>query len=362
MEDRDRAWRCVLAGLCLLALSVTGSGEGGSPRDASGRADGFAAAPSEQSRAGEVVTDRSLMLHDARRGKDLPLLIRYPKPASDGRAGDAKLPVVVFSHGMGGSREAFGPLSEHWASRGYAVIHCTHDDSVQLRRSKGEKLTLDSFMQRGVSQVDPVGRVDDIKLILDSLADIEQKIPALRDAKGRGRLDRERIGMAGHSAGALTTQMIAGAQTRLGRAAGAKGFADERIKAFMPISPQGVGRLGMGEGAWKDIKIPMLTVTGSEDTVAFTTETPESRKHPFEYSAALGNKYLLWIEGARHGSFQAAPGQGDALLPMTGRVMREVTTAFWDGWLRGDENAARWLNEPGHVLELSGGKAELSHK
>ena len=45
----------------------------------------------------------------------------------------APVPVILFSHGLGGNREGSKFLGEHWAARGYVAVFLQHpgsDDSV----------------------------------------------------------------------------------------------------------------------------------------------------------------------------------------------------------------------------------------
>src|ERR1041385_257962 len=65
------------------------------------------------------------VLHDAARNKDLYMTIEYPT-----RGGP--YPVIVFSHGFGGSNVGYTPLTEYWAGHGYIVIKPSHADSGKL--------------------------------------------------------------------------------------------------------------------------------------------------------------------------------------------------------------------------------------
>lgn len=305
-----------------------------------------------------VVTDRSIILHDPDRDKDLELLIRYPAaPAGRGLSGPC--PLVLFSHGMGGSREGFSEFGSHLASWGYVVIHCTHSDSVELRRRQGEKVTRESFLRKGVRQVDPLDRVQDVTLILDRLDEIESRVAGLRSGTGEGRISRTQIAMAGHSAGALTTQMVAGVRNRFGPLGPGGRWGDPRIRAFVPISGQGRGVIGLNEDSWKPVTIPMLTVTGSLDTAAVGKETPESRRHPFEFSTPTGRKHLLWVEGARHNSWQSpAPAERPTVL-----AFHSAVTAFLDANLKNDPEASGWLNTPSNHRDVgTAGTATLRTK
>src|ERR1700712_4732620 len=55
--------------------------------------------------------------HDAARNRDVPVKIYYPKTDAGKESG--RSPVIIFSHGLGGSREGYSYLGEHWASCGY---------------------------------------------------------------------------------------------------------------------------------------------------------------------------------------------------------------------------------------------------
>src|SRR5512146_2090424 len=78
-----------------------------------------------------VETVNEIILHDAKRNKDLAVFVSYPK-------GDGKFPVIIFSHGAMGSGDMGFPIVRHWTSYGYVVLCPTHDDSLKLRRTRGE--------------------------------------------------------------------------------------------------------------------------------------------------------------------------------------------------------------------------------
>src|ERR1700685_27170 len=61
--------------------------------------------------------------HDADRNRDVPVKIYYPTTAP---AAAGKLPIIIFSHGLGGSREGYSYLGKYWASHGYISVHLTH--------------------------------------------------------------------------------------------------------------------------------------------------------------------------------------------------------------------------------------------
>src|SRR5437868_12994005 len=65
------------------------------------------------------------VLHDQQRNKDLEMVIEYPT-----RGGPH--PVIIFSHGYGGSKDSYAALTEFWTSHGYVCIKPSHADAGVL--------------------------------------------------------------------------------------------------------------------------------------------------------------------------------------------------------------------------------------
>jgi predicted dienelactone hydrolase len=315
------------------------------------------------------VASEDLVLRDERRQKDLEITVRHP--VVDAVAAD-RFPLVVFSHGAGGSRAAFPDLTAHWASHGYIVVLPTHSDSIELRRRKGEDLSrLARDLSSLVRDVRPLDRLADVVFLLDAIGTIEGRVPGLRGKDGAGRVDRERIGMAGHSAGALTAQMAAGVKVRgvtPGAVFDARSVGDARIDAAILISGQGTKNRMFTDQSWSELSTPLLVITGSKDYAAISSETPASRREPFEKSKP-GDKYLVFIEGATHSSYQ---GKGPALrldreqpsdaeLKTITSVTSAATLAFLDTYLKDDKGARAYLGSEA-LVAFSGMTATLERK
>ncbi|HEX7189972.1 MAG TPA: hypothetical protein VF381_00215 [Thermoanaerobaculia bacterium] len=263
------------------------------------------------------------VLHDSVRNKDLVMTIEYPT-----RGGP--YPVIVFSHGFGGSNVGYTPLTEYWAGHGYIVIKPSHADSGKLgpilaqrreeRRAEMEKARAEGRgrnarnapqpgQPQGQASQEPdslaeaiwstqapsdwISRAHDLTLILDNLTLLEKKYPELE-----GRMDTAKIGVSGHSYGAFTAMMLSGMTSFAG--GGAVHAPDARVKAAVVFSPQGTGALGLTKDSWKDVSIPMMYVTGSLDYV--TAGDAKPRHDAFAYSPA-GDKYFISFNGARHMTF-----------------------------------------------------------
>lgn len=353
-----------------LALALQPAPEAASPAGKEAGAASYtlrpehAYAPAPEGPVFEVVT-LDLTLRDGARGKDLEVRIRAPRGESSAHG----VPLIVFSHGAGGARDAFPELSTHWASRGYVVVHPTHSDSIALRRERGEDLSrLRENPRSLVMDVDAPDRLADVSFVIDSIDEIVGAINEGVDEGSRLAIDAERIGVAGHSAGAYTSQIAFGARVRGPRwgSMRLRSHADPRIDAAILISGQGTTNRSFTRESWAEIGGPMMVIAGSLDVSRISDETPESRREPFEY-ARPGDKYLIYIEGATHGSYQ---GKGLATMlresPTTDldvitSAVSSGTTAFFDCYLR-DSEAAREYLESDALVALTSGAAEYKRK
>lgn len=284
------------------------AGTGAASTDVTGRP--FVLAPGACTSAPVDVTIR-----DEGRAKDLELRVRIPVPPEGGSPPPAGWPLVVFSHGAGGSRTAFAELLEFWASHGYASVAVTHADSLELKRRTtgrtGGSLSTVAGRLRLLASVDPAERVRDCAAVLDRVDDIGRAVEAAGGVPVH--IDGSRVAIAGHSAGALTAQLAAGVRGA-GRGIGNAGepgkIADPRFRGAIIISGQGTPSRLLDERSWSEVDVPFFVIGGSLDASprSMGRETPESRRHPFEFArgrAAGGPAaYLLDIEGATHGSYQ----------------------------------------------------------
>lgn len=115
---------------------------------------------------------------------------------------------------------------------------------------------------------------------------------AKRWAKDRCRADISVL--IGHSMGAATAMMEAGARNKLGiRGTGS-------FSVYIALSPQGAGSI-FPQNAWSDIRKPVLLLTGTRDT-ELSGASWETRTEPFK-DMPPGCKWLGVIEGARHLNF-----------------------------------------------------------
>jgi predicted dienelactone hydrolase len=267
---------------------------------------------------------------DAARKREVPIRAYLPNAKGP-------VPVILFSHGLGGTRDGNAFTANHWARRGYVVVAIQHpgsDDAVWKGIPAAGRL---GALQKAASAENLALRAGDVKATLDQLA----KWNVETDHDLFGRLDLSRVGMSGHSFGAVTTQAVGGQTFPLG----GQRFTDPRITAALAFSPS-VPRLGDPRQAFGAVAIPWMLMTGTNDTAPVGGQTVAMRLAVYPNLPATIDKYELVLNGAEHSAFTDRPLPGDKAVrnPNHHRVILALSTAFWDAHLRGDAAARGWLD------------------
>jgi predicted dienelactone hydrolase len=278
-----------------------------------------------------------LVFRDAQPTREIPLLVYLPP-------GQSPAPVVLFSHGLGGSREGNAFMGQHWAARGYVAVFMQHagsDTSVWRDKAVAQRM---AAMKQAASAQNLVTRVKDVHAVIDQLERWNSDGASVL----KGRLDLKRIGMSGHSFGALTTQAVSGEKFPVGGR-----MIDSRIKAAIMFSPS-PPRRGDAKEAFGAVAIPWMLMTGTEDVAPIGEADVASRLAVFP-ALAPGRKYELVLDKAEHSAFteRALPGDHEKRNPNHHRAILALSTAFWDAYLNADAAAREWLNGkgPASVLE-----------
>ncbi len=279
-----------------------------------------------------------LVVHDLERERDVPVLVHLPAPGAT-RTAATPAPVVLFSHGLGGSRHGSAYLGRHWAARGYVCVFLQHPGSDDAIWKDVPLLQRLGAFKREASLENYLLRVADVPAVLDQL----EAWNAERGHPLAGLLDLEHVGMSGHSFGAVTTQALSGQTSWGGRVTS----TDPRVDAALPMSPS-IPRLGDPESAFGSVEIPWLLMTGTHDLAMVGSATIESRLAVYP-ALPPGRKYELVLDRAEHSAFteSALPGDSQPRNPNHHRVILALSTAFWDASLRGDEDARAWLDGEG---------------
>jgi predicted dienelactone hydrolase len=249
-------------------------------------------------------------------------------------------PVVLFSHGLGGSREGSAYVGEHWSAAGYIVVamqHPSSDESVWKDLPNGKRM---GALKEAANVETFMDRISDVATVFDYLeGGLYESINPLY-----GRIDLSHIAMAGHSYGAVTSQAIMGQNFRH---PSDTPFFDDRIDCVILMSPSASKRLS-NEVAFGHITLPVLCMTGTEDGSPLDrATTPESRKQVF---AALpkGQAYQIVFDGGTHSIFSDRSKDShyhDAIM--------RITTVFLNAYLKEDLKALAHLRSESTTESLS---------
>ena len=261
---------------------------------------------------------------DETRQRLVPVRLYLPNGAQPAR----QAPLVVFSHGIGGSRAGYSYLGSHWASQGVASLHLQHvgsDRSLWF----GSVFGLIGRLQDAAQDGEAIARVADLRFALDRLLASE----------AGASIDSQRIVAAGHSYGANTTLLAAGARVeRLGLA---HDFRDPRIKAAIVISAPPFYGDGSPARILAAVTVPSLHVTATEDVIRIPGyySGAEDRVAVFDATGSA-RKWLAVFEGGSHSMFTDRAGTGGALLnPQVKAATKDLTLAFLRSVFDGDEAA-----------------------
>jgi pimeloyl-ACP methyl ester carboxylesterase len=291
------------------------------------------------SRPGDSFVERSLDMAGC--GSILPLVCRWPERA-------APKGFVIFCHGLSASGRDYARLSSHWASHGYIVIHPTFPDWIGAVAQSEPHLGLDPAGNLTGWADDPTVRSRMYEILhtpsywLERIRIVRQVMDALDqifDATCGQPVTPLPGAIAGHSFGAYTSQLFAGAEIDV-PGEGPCTFKDERFSAAILLSAQGRDQQGLREGSWDGIGGPMLNVTGTRDGGAKGQDW-HWKVEPYEF-APEGDKYLAVLtDGDHYLGGIARPDQSP--VPEQRDAVDQITLAFLDAHLVQDASARAWL-------------------
>jgi predicted dienelactone hydrolase len=271
---------------------------------------------------------------DAARQRPVPVRLYLPAEG----AGPA--PLVVFSHGIGGSRRGYSYLGRNFAANGIASLHLQHvgSDNALWRGNLFEIVTR---LHGAARDGEAIARAHDLRFALDTL---------LTGELAR-RIDPARIVAAGHSYGANTTLLVAGAQVeREGRVVPLR---DERVRAAICISAPPFYGEGDPRRIVGGITLPSLHVTATEDVIRIPGywSGASDRLELFEALGARA-KWLAVFEGGSHSMFTDRAGTGGPVLnPQVKAATQALALAFGRGVFDGDTMAlAAWRERHAPLL------------
>lgn len=293
-------------------------------------------------------TSFSVLADNLPLGLARPLVCRWPAQAST-------LGVVVFCHGLGSNGSEYAELSRHLASRGYLMVHPTFDDAISLVAASEPSLGLDptANLSHWTSLPEVRARMHQILLSPDSwlrrvatVTAIMDALPLVLSATCGSQVKPLPVAIAGHSFGAYTAQLLAGAEIDLPGDPGRR-FVDPRFASAVFLSGQGRNQQGLRDGSWDRVALPTLTITGTLDRGA-NGGGWEWKSEPFTLASAP-DQYLAVIEDGDHflGGFDADHRR---VVAAQAAAVRQLTGQFLDSTLKQNSDSRLALRAtPGQI-------------
>lgn len=311
-------WRGAVLALCL-ALGPTAFAAAAEP--AAGDAAEVAAAPVAV--PAPEVTDLDWV--DVARGREVPVRLYWPALAD----AEQPVPLVVFSHGIGGSRRGYSYLGRHFASHGVASLHVQHVGSDRGLWF-GNPLGLVGRLWDAASEHEALARARDLSFALDQLLE--------HTPRGR-QVDRDRVAAAGHSYGANTAMLVTGA--RVQRQGQAVALRDARFKAALLLSAPPFYGEGSPETILGPLTLPTLHITATDDVIRIPGYySPSSDRVAVFEATGSRSKALAVFEGGSHSVFTDRGGTGGVQLnPRIKAATQTLALAFLRSVFDGQDDA-----------------------
>ncbi len=216
-------------------------------------------------------------------------------------------PLAVISPGAGGTEKTMGYLATGLRNDGWNAVVVGHRESGPQAVSSA---VMTSGVRRGLLAL-TTNRGAYTARFMDIAAAL---------AAESSRCQPPFKALLGHSMGAATVMLEAGAENKLGL------VGQDRFDAYVAMSPQGPGSI-FTANAWRGIRKPVLSLTGTRDNAL--EGRWQARTMPFSNMPA-GCKWLGVIDGATHMNFA-----GGGAAATTEALTLKMSLAFLDSLRNG---------------------------
>jgi hypothetical protein len=246
--------------------------------------------------------------------------------------GEGPFPLVAYSTGMFCVPQLYDRILTHWASHGYVVIQPNHLDSPNNEES----------LKPAQYDIVLASRARDMGFILDYLDEIAAA------AEIEGRIDASRAAISGHSFGAVISMIKTGLYVKEYYKGPWGDPYDDRFDVAVLMSGVGYGMKEIEDNAFEGLRKPLIATGGSNDVGRVNpggmTGT-EWRMQPFLLAPIEGDNYSVITEGTDHymGGLICNDKMGGEPDYEAVRVVRAMTTAFLDAYIKDDAQAMDYL-------------------
>lgn len=301
-------------------------------------------APDHESFSVKMV--RGAVIDSIRGNRKIPLKLYYPVDS-----GLKNLPLIVWSHGLGGSIDGAAFLSRYLATNGYVVLHVQHKgtDSELWEGKPGHPWDIIKSMT--IPRSATLARFADVPFVLDNLPEWLSQFEEVN-----GLVDLKNIGMSGHSFGAMTTQVMLGQQFPDEQGI-LQDYSDPRFKCGILYSPVPAFHLTgeLPDRIYGAINRPLFHMTGTDDSSPVEGFDYTRRLAVYDYSGKA-EKMLMILKDGDHMIYNGSRGKlgQNPNREKHEAIIKIAALAYWDAKLKDDQAAYEWLTGGGINTYLSG--------
>lgn len=287
-------------------------------------------------------------LIDQARNRKVPIKVHLP-------IGKDAFPLIIFSHGGGGSWDANFAQAQHLASHGYVILALEHIGS-NTKVMKSSFKIFKNIIKMTKDREEVLGRPEDVTFAIN-----QAKFWNKTDRRFLSKFNLERVGVFGNSFGAYTSLVVAGAKPALNwldppGLGLAPDLSNRLVDCAVALSPHGPGEPFFVEESYRSIKIPILAITGSKDSQY--NSSAENRIRGFQLWPP-GGKYFIWLENADHMAFSDSSGTSKGMFRSKTRqdvqpISRAASLMFFNWCLKSDKKSESFLSEGNLKTYLQG--------
>jgi len=278
-----------------------------------------------------VLIKRGEWFDDTRENRGVKYKIYYPEVTPD-----TPLPIIIWSHGLGGTQDGAGFIARFLAAHGYIHVNIGHEGTNDsLWRGKPGH-PWDNIRKAKIPWEDVKNRYLDVPFAINMLKDGQVDAPL--------NFDFSNVGMSGHSFGALTTQIMAGQLTGKPEP---EDLSLDIFKCALAYSPVPNIRIPLpASEVYSPIKIPMMHMSGSEDHSPLDGNIQLGRDEIFNYAGQNGAMQAsIILDKADHMVFNGSRGQ---LADYDGMDLNKdqikiLALAWFDYFLKSDTKSGQWM-------------------
>ncbi len=288
---------------------------------------------------GRVSIVKGELVDNSRNSRKVPYKIYGMKDSNQN-----KRPLIIWSHGLGGGRDGAGFISRFLAEYGFFIMHIQHVGTDTSLWEGKDGHPWDVIRATKITREVTLDRYKDVPFVLDSLPDIEKEHEMLA-----GQIDYDRLGMSGHSFGALTSQVMAG-QLFPNEEDDLTSYKEERFKAGILYSFSGMSHLSKNDPdkLFGGMTMPLLFMSGTEDDSPISGEDYTHRLPAYNH-ASSEEKHVLIINDGDHMVFTGSRGKlaYNPQKEQQEEIIKYSSLAFWEAYLKNNIDALDWLSGAG---------------